>query len=96
MLVIILVISVICIYCIYNKERVSSFRGRVVEVGNTFIIVEPFAGESIIKSSDKVSVSIIDSKVKYNLGDIVKVTYTGEVMESYPVQINEISIEIEK
>ncbi len=95
-LAIILIISVICIYCIYNKESVSSFRGKVVEVGTTSVIVEPFVGESIRKSSDKVAVSIIDNKVKYKVGDIVKVTYTGEVMESYPVQINEISIEIEQ
>lgn len=44
------------------------------------------------KTSDKFSFGI-DNPEEYNVGDLVKVTYTGIVLESYPAQIDVLKLE---
>lgn len=79
----------------YEEDKVEySFNATVLKVNETSALVEPFADEDEIKSSDQISFGIselpnIDAKV----GDFVKVTYTGGIMESYPAQINAVNWE---
>lgn len=77
-----------------NKEEYA-FYGKIIEANSNYIIVEPNEGENIRKSSDKISINLgKDNDMIYQVGTNVKITYTGEVMESYPAQIKATNIEI--
>src|SRR5690554_4504702 len=78
------------------EETVSEavFEGTVVvaEAGESILIVEPHEGESIRRSGTLVSLSVPEDHA-YEVGDTVRVTHEGQVMESHPLQINLLSIE---
>lgn len=65
------------------------FKAEVLEVFDNIMFVKPIEnGENL---GDKVFVS--KQGKDFEAGDIVRVIYTGMVMETYPAQINVISIE---
>ena len=85
--------------CSYSSdsERLEnqSFYGTVIESKQDYIIVEPREGETIRKSADKISISLgKNNGVIYAIGTNIKVTYTGEIMETYPTQIVATNIEL--
>lgn len=86
--------------CSYSKDSeivqdFPSFYGTVIESKQGNIIVEPREGESIRKSSDKISISLgKNSDVVYPLGTNVKITYTGDIRETYPAQVTATNIEL--
>ena len=62
--------------------------------GSIQITIEPLEGEEIRKSSDKIVTYLKEyDGNNYEPGTIVKVTYTGEVLETYPTQVNCTKIE---
>ena len=69
------------------------FTGVVMEINGQTIIVEPNDGEAIRGSGDKVAITLEENEMTFAVGDSVVVEYDGNVMESYPLQINLISIE---
>lgn len=76
-----------------NKEK--SFFGKIVESNESYIIVEPNENEEIRKSSDKISIGLGEyNDALYEIGTNVKITYDGDVMETYPAQIKAIKIEV--
>jgi hypothetical protein len=76
----------------FSQTKISSFYGTIIDVSSDSIIVEPSEGEQIRNSSDKISIALSDTS-NAKIGSKVFIKYTGEVMESYPAQINLISIE---
>ncbi|MCQ2481499.1 MAG: YobA family protein, partial [Clostridia bacterium] len=72
------------------------FDAKVLEVSESTILVEPLEGSSELSSSDKITVPKIadNMMISYNCfdeikaGDIVNIVYDGEIMETYPAQIN--------
>ncbi len=78
-----------------SEENLSSFYGKVVESYQYYIIVEPNEGEEIRKSADRISINLGKyNDALYEVGTNVKVTYKGYVMETYPAQVDKVSIEI--
>ncbi len=80
------------------------FSGTVIEINDdTSILVKVNENEPIIKSSDKILVSL-DVKMSdisvsgrsFNVGDEVRIYYDGSIAESYPAQINEVYTIIRK
>jgi hypothetical protein len=80
------------------------FKAEVIEIGNSLLIA-PDQESNEYKSSDKISVSLNDTKLlnsedkeitkeEIKVGDIIEVTYNGVIMESYPAQINASSIKV--
>ena len=65
------------------------FRANVLEVYDNSILVEPIENGEVL--GDRVIVS--SQGKKFEVGDTVRVIFTGMVMESYPAQINEIIVE---
>ncbi len=66
----------------------EKFKGVIKEIYDTSVIVEPFAEEWERQSSDKISFGTSKlEKIKVAKGDIVEVTYTGDIMCTYPAQI---------
>ncbi|GAA0368640.1 hypothetical protein GCM10008932_20450 [Alkalibacterium iburiense] len=73
------------------EEAVFEGTVAVVEAEESILIVEPHEGESIRQSGTLVSLSVPEDHT-YEVGDTVRVTHEGPVMESHPLQVNLISI----
>ena len=81
-----------------------TFKAEVIEAGDT-LLVTPDMESNEYKSSDKISVSLLDVKIlnendevidKADLkaGDIINITYNGVIAESYPAQISASGIQV--
>lgn len=74
----------------HNEEiETEYFEAKILQVYENSILVEPTDDSIASKSSDKIDVSIKSISIDINLsvGDIVGITYTGNIAESYPAQI---------
>ena len=82
------------------REEQYQFIGTIVEAHDNFIVVEPEEGSNERKSSDKISMEINRPTSGINdfyvVGNKVKITYNGNIAESYPAQIGAIKIELAK
>lgn len=91
-----------------TKTKEYTFLGRVVDTlgiyeevswvkdvpGSIQIIIEPLEGEEIRKTTDKIVIYLKEyDGNNYEVGTIVKVTYTGEVLKLDPPQVNYTKIE---
>ncbi len=79
-----------------NDEQ--SFQATILEIDDSGLLLEPLEGEDILRSGDRVMVGPgnleEDSYLSFEEGDEVLVTFSGGVMESYPLQLEKvISIE---
>ncbi len=93
-----IVIAVFSLAACGNTDRgqdgLVTFKGKIIELNGDSAIVEPFEGEDILSSADKVSISLADSDIDFAVGDGIIVYYDGAVMESYPAQV--IVMDVEK
>lgn len=94
-LLFVLIFSIGLCACTNNPATASdaSFQAVVIGRNGSSLLVKPEANEDILLSADKISFSI-DSASDYHIGDTVLVYYDGNVMESYPAQINCLDIEL--
>ena len=78
-----------------QSEEGHFFYGKVVESTASYIIVEPNENEEERKSADKISIGLGENNdALYLVGTNVKITYDGNIMESYPAQVKATKIEI--
>ena len=81
-----------------SDDKEYSFTGTIIEANDNSIIVKPDEGTNEIKSSDKISMSINRPTSGINdfyvVGNKVKITYNGNINESYPAYISAIKIEL--
>jgi len=77
---------------LWYKEETNvehSFIATILEINGSSVTVQPVENSAILMSSDKVSFGISNlEKIDAEVGSVVKVIYTGSVMESYPAQVN--------
>lgn len=87
-----------------NEITEVEFKAEVIEVGDSLLIT-PDKDSTEYKSSDKMSVSLVDTKIlnkdgseialkDLKPGDIIEITYNGVILESYPAQITASAIEV--
>lgn len=70
-----------------QEDRVT-FLAEIVEINGESVLVEPLEGEQERNSADRISFSTDGLRdLGAEEGDIVKITYDGLIMESYPAQI---------
>ncbi len=78
-----------------NEQKEYSFFGKVIETGTSYIIVEPNENEQIRKSADKIYIGLGEyNDALYEVGTNVKITYDGDIMETYPAQVKATKIEV--
>ncbi len=77
-----------------NAEH--SFVATVIEINGDAVIVEPIQSATELNSSGEISFSAKDMDIGAEMGDIVRVTYVGNVMESYPAMVNAVNWELVK
>ena len=80
---------------IITEQKEFSFCGTVTQVEKNLVFVKPDESEEISKSGDNIMVQKlkIDSDVKFEIGERVKITYDGDIMDTYPLQIKAIKYE---
>lgn len=80
-----------------EKEQ-HEFVATIIEADDSYIVVEPEDGTNERKSSDKIKMNINrqTNGTNYEIGNKVKITYNGAIMESYPAQIIATKIELAK
>lgn len=81
-----------------SMENEYEFIAEIIEAKEKSIIVKPDANSKEIKSCDKISIGITrptnGTNDFYVVGNKVKITYNGIIMESYPAQIIATKIEL--
>ncbi|MDO4327593.1 MAG: hypothetical protein Q4E24_16480 [bacterium] len=68
-------------------ENIQKFEGTIKEIHGGSAVVEADEGFPIRSSGDLVSVTLDETAASAKPGDRVRVTYSGAVMESYPLQL---------
>ena len=83
-----------CSRDIEDMANEPSFTGIISEVHENYLLVKVDENEDEYSSSDVIIVSlnmeIEDNSVSYNVGDSVRVYYDGNILESYPAQVNNV------
>ena len=92
LLVLLCVLSLAACKAAPEEEDVHSFEATVLEVHDTYLLVEPGEDTWERSSSDKIEVSLHD-KTSWpipQVGDTVNVFYNGELMETYPARVGKV------
>lgn len=92
LIIVILIFAFALVACsvIDSHMKKQTFEAEILEINSNSILVKPNQNTNEAKSSDKITVPTwtIEIKQKLKVGDIVKITYDGVILESYPAQIN--------
>ena len=81
--------------CDKDSDNTYSFKAKVIESYMNSIIVEPLENEDIRRSADRISVGLNIPTVipeAFPVGALVEIEYDGNIAETYPAQINMITI----
>lgn len=71
-----------------EREMEHSFAAEVLEITENFALVQPLPGEAELNSSDQISFSLQGLEdIGTEVGSVVQITYTGDILETYPAQI---------
>lgn len=79
--------------CGRNGERNAvTFEAKILEVNEGYFLVEPVEGSQELKSTDKIQVPMknMDPSPEPQVGDMIEISYNGEIAESYPAQLTEV------
>ena len=82
-----------------TNDKEYKFLGKIIEVNKDTVVVEPLDGTGERKSSDRIIMKkiepIYDPYIDiYRIGNVVEITYNGNIYESYPAKISALRIEI--
>ncbi|MBU7592827.1 DUF3221 domain-containing protein [Metabacillus halosaccharovorans] len=82
----------------YNKnekdEVNATFIGTIEEITENKIGLVDVEGGEILSSGSRVSVKLsVNPTETFQIGDKIKVGFDGTIMESFPIQINTLTVE---
>lgn len=74
------------------SDNVSRFTATVLEVHENALLVNPFPGEAIQASADRILVPLMDLENlwEFQVGDEVVITYAGSIQETYPALLTQV------
>ena len=81
-----------------NKDKVvvssldSVFQAVILKIFDNHYLVEPVEGSPELRSSDRIEVKIehLDSSLEPEVGDIIVIVHSGEIMESDPARLQDV------
>ena len=88
-----------------NKDKVvvcsldSVFQAKILEIFDSYYLVEPVEGSPELRSSDRIEVKMehLDPSLEPEVGDIIEIIHSGEIMESDPARLQDVySIRVAK
>lgn len=73
-------------------EDKYQFEATILEIYENSLLVKPADGTTELNSSDKIVVSTqnTDKSIGWKVGDLVLITYSGVILESYPAQLHQV------
>lgn len=82
-----------------NKNKIvacsvgSVLQAKILEIVDKTYLVEPAEGSPELNSADQITVPIthLDSPVEPEVGDLIEIYYSGEMLETYPAKLQEVS-----
>lgn len=82
-----------------NKNKIvacrvgSVLQAKILEIVDKTYLVEPVEGSPELNSADKITVPIthLDSSLEPEVGDLIEIYYSGEMLETYPAKLQEVS-----
>ncbi len=100
-LLIIVLGTVAWFYDYYNRENTDNiplkeievtFEATILEIKDTYLLVEPVEGSLELKSSERITLprKNMNPSPEPEVGDIIEIKYDGLIAESYPAQIIEV------
>lgn len=74
-----------------SKPASVTFQAEILEVHDGYFLVKPESSWAI-NSADKIEVPTenMDASLEPEVGDIIEVSYGGEILETYPARLNNI------
>ena len=99
LVLVVVIIALVNLFVLNDNIEQVTFNAVVIENNGTSLLVNPVEGSSELNSSDKIVVRVpVDNATlkdlsEFTVGSIVKITYDGMIMESYPAQINAYKVE---
>ena len=74
----------------FDVEYGSSFQAKVLEIVDSYFLVEPVEGSWELKSADKIEIPMknMNPSPEPQVGDILQIEYDGKIQEIYPARIN--------
>ena len=75
-----------------QPEDLHQFEAKILEIQDSYILVEPAAETWESRSAGKIEVPTqnADPALKLDIGDSVLITYDGQVMETYPARLGQV------
>lgn len=75
-----------------RSEEASILNAQILEINAGCFIVEPVTGSCELICADKIEVPMknMDPALEPQIGDVIEITYNGEIQETYPARINEV------
>ena len=81
-----------------NKDKIvicgldSVFQAEILEICEGSYLVEPLEGSPELRSADRITISIehLDSSLEPEIGDIIEIVHSGEIMESDPARLQDV------
>ena len=81
-----------------NKDKVvvcsldSVFQAEILGIFDSYYLVEPVEGSPELRSSDRIDVKIehLDPSLEPEVGDIIEIIHSGEIMESDPARLQDV------
>lgn len=81
-----------------NKDKVtvcsvdSILQAEILEIFESYYLVKPMEGSSEFGSSDQLEVSMkhLDSSQEHQIGDVIEIIHSGEVLETYPARLQDV------
>ena len=76
----------------FSNEANSVFQAEILEVHNGYYLVKPVEGSWELNSADRIEVSIRNAhpSPEPEIGDVIEIEYSGEILETYPARITDI------
>lgn len=90
------ILSILCMISFVGcgKDFVGNtvFQATILEIGDSFFLVEPVEGCTELNSADQITVPMkkMEASPEPEVGDVIEITYNGEILETYPAQIKEL------
>lgn len=75
--------------CNGKTNDTATFQAIILEIQDSYYLVEPVEGSTELNSADKITVPMasMNDLPEPEVGDILEIVYDGRIAESYPAQI---------
>lgn len=76
----------------YVSNQKTIFKAIITELHDGYYLVEPVEGSRELSSSDRIEVPIKNAEPspEPEVGDIIEIEYSGEILETYPARIADV------